>query len=225
MKLSGNAPPSMKNITDWFDKVYLLNCAHRTDRLERITKHLTDTGLADMSRVIVYPAVQGRVTTTPEGWGAGPGAWGIYRTICRVMEDEMHGPGKTTFFLEDDAYFTPNALQVLNQVMQDVPDDWAQIYFGGQHRTRPVQVSQTIWRGTSISRTHAHAMRNSSMQDIYRYIVPTDKYAGSRHVDHIMEHGHQRRVWPVYCPGKWISGQDAGMSDISDGMNRRKIWN
>ena len=36
----------MKNLTDWFDRVYVINCAHRPDRLEETKKHLEETGMA-----------------------------------------------------------------------------------------------------------------------------------------------------------------------------------
>ena len=72
----------MKNLTDWFDRVYVVNCAHRPDRLVDTKQHFDETGMADNDKVVYYPAIIGGWTTCP-GWvGTGPGAvtgWG-----CKV---------------------------------------------------------------------------------------------------------------------------------------------
>jgi hypothetical protein len=65
----------MKNLTDWFDRVYVINCAHRLDRLEETKKHLDETKMADNDKVIYYPAIIGDWTTCPADWGSGRGAW------------------------------------------------------------------------------------------------------------------------------------------------------
>lgn len=37
----------MKNLTDWFDRAYVISCQHRPDRLAGTMDHLASAGLVD----------------------------------------------------------------------------------------------------------------------------------------------------------------------------------
>lgn len=222
-----------KNLTDWFDRVYVLNCAHRPDRKEQILKHLDDSGMADVSKVVVYPAIIGDWTTIPADWGSGRGAWGCLRSHMRILEDFMHERDErgiplleNILILEDDCYFVDDALERLNRFMPAVPDDWGQIYLGGQHRrnTSPTSSPEVNLAG-SVNRTHAFAVSAKHVQAVYRHIsYATDYRDTNKHIDHQLELAHQRKDWPVYCPTQWIAGQEAGSSNISGKTNERQIW-
>ena len=80
----------MKNLTDWFDRVYVINCNHRDDRLQLVKEHFEKTGIANKDLVYFYPAVYGQWVTTPADWTSGAGAWGCLRSHQRILEDVMH---------------------------------------------------------------------------------------------------------------------------------------
>lgn len=222
----------MKNLTDWFDRVYVINCAHRPDRLEETKQHLAETKMADVEKVIFYPAIVGDWTTVPADWRSGNGAWGCLRSHQRILEDIMHvrdGDGfalKNALIMEDDIIFVDDALQKFNEFIVEVPDDWGQIYLGGQHGGRKLPTaSKHVIEGTSINRTHAYAINTSTIQHMYRHISYATDYRGTtKHVDHQLEVAHRRGDWPVYCPKKWIVGQRAGSSNISGKINPTKFW-
>ena len=86
----------MKNLTDWFDRVYVINCAHRRDRLEETKKHLDETKMADNDKVHYYPAIIGDWTTCPADWGSGRGAWGCLRSQKRILEDVIRSEEHTS---------------------------------------------------------------------------------------------------------------------------------
>ena len=223
---------TMKNLTDWFDRVYVINCAHRPDRLEETKKHLEETGMADNDKVIYYPAIIGDWTTCPADWRSGYGAWGCLRSHQRIMEDVMHtrdSEGRLSLgnvlILEDDVVFKDDAHQRLNKFMDEVPDDWGQIYLGGQHRSRRKAVSGQVYKAKSINRTHAYAVNSNCFQKLYRHISYATDYKGtSKHIDHQLEKAHRRGDWPVYAPKQWIVGQRAGPSNISGKTNETKFW-
>ena len=56
----------MKTLTEWFDAVYVIHCGHRKDRLEALKENLLSTGVVDISKVVLYPAVIGKYTKSPE---------------------------------------------------------------------------------------------------------------------------------------------------------------
>ena len=223
----------MKNLTDWFDRVYVINCAHRPDRLEETKKHLDETKMADNDKVHYYPAIIGDWTTCPADWGSGRGAWGCLRSHQRILEDVLHTRDDrhmmaldSVLILEDDVIFKDDSLEKLNEFMEVVPDDWGQIYLGGQHRRHPKETDiPNVIIGNSINRTHAHAINGPSITSVYRHISYASDYRGSsKHIDHQLELAHRRKDWPVYCPKEWVAGQRAGSSNISGKTNETKFW-
>ena len=223
----------MKNLTDWFDRVYVINCAHRPDRLEETKRHLEETKMADNDKVIYYPAIIGDWTTCPADWNSGRGAWGCLRSHQRILEDVIHDRDErgrmncnNVLIMEDDIIFKDNPLERLNNFMEAVPEDWGQIYLGGQHR-RPTKVTEDpdVVIGGSINRTHAYAVNQPTLTALYRHISYATDYRGSaKHIDHQLELAHRRKDWPVYCPKEWIVGQRAGSSNISGKTNETKFW-
>ena len=168
----------MKNLTDWFDRVYVINCAHRPDRLEETKRHLEETGMANNEGVHYYPAIIGDWTTCPADWGSGRGAWGCLRSHQRILEDVIHDrdgygydePNLTNVLvLEDDVVFKEDALEKLNEFMEAVPADWGQIYLGGQHRREKSETdSPNVVIGNSVNRTHAYAVNQPTFTQFYR---------------------------------------------------------
>lgn len=220
-------------LTDWFDKVFIINCAHRPDRLQAVKEEIVGKKLGDWDKITVYPAIIGDYTTHPAGWGGGRGAWGCLQSHRRIMEDLMHMRDERgdmnwerALILEDDVFFLDNALRDLGDFMRIVPDGWGQIYLGGQHRgTQPVPVIPGVLQGHSINRTHAYAVSRQFIQKIYCHISYMMDYNGNnKHIDHQLELAHQRKDWLVYCPPKWICGQRAGASNISGKTLPDQIW-
>ncbi len=222
----------MKNLTDWFDKVYVINCAHRPDRLADVTVELERSNMADMQKVTIYPAIVGDWTGIPSDWKAGKGAWGCLRSHARVLEDVMHIRDDRDFMscesvliLEDDVFFLDGALQDLNAFMEEVPKDWGQIYLGGQHRKKAEALSSNVSVGKSINRTHAYAVNQACLERLYAHIsYATDYRNTTKHIDHQLEVAHRRGDWKVYCPPKWICGQVAGNSNINGRNNPEQMW-
>jgi hypothetical protein len=128
--------------------------------------------------------------------------------------------------MEDDIIFKDNALQKLNEFMEVVPDDWGQIYLGGQHRKTKVETGLTnVVIGKSVNRTHAYAVNKSTFEQLYRHIsYATDYRKTNKHIDHQLELAHRREDWKVYCPEEWIVGQRAGSSNINGRVNKTKFW-
>lgn len=226
----------MKNLTDWFDRVYIINRQDRPERLKVLLDHLTESRLADTRKVIVYPAIIGGWTTTPADWTVGRGPWGCLRSHQRILEDVIHvrRPDdedemaiESTLILEDDAFFVEGALEELQGFMLAVPKDWGQIYLGGQHWYDPKPSGVVgVKIGTSVNRTHAYAVSKRAIQHLYRHISYATDYRGKENhqVDHQIELAHRRGDWPVYCPDSWLAGQRSGFSDVSEAMQEERLW-
>tara|TARA_B100000131_G_scaffold108404_1_gene105272 strand:+ start:6824 stop:7549 length:726 start_codon:yes stop_codon:yes gene_type:complete len=222
----------MKTLTEWFDAVYVIHCAHRKDRLEALKENLLSTGVVDISKVILYPAVIGKYTQPPNYWKLSNGAWGCLQSHRRVIEDVLHihlrrEAPQNVLVLEDDVYFLPDALERINTFMEAVPDDWGQLYFGGQHRG-PVTFTDTpeVIIPLSVNRAHAYALHKSAFKEFYAQLHDVEKIKENPSWlnDQLIEDAHREHKWPVYCPPDWVCGQDAGYSDVCGKIDPKRVW-
>ena len=222
-----------KQLTDWFDRIYVINRPDREQRLKSFLNDIEESNLADPEDIVVYPAIMGNRTSFPSYFQAGAGAWGCLRSHIRIIEDvimEQNILNKTIgsiLILEDDAEFIPEALPMLNAFMHNVPTNWDQIYLGGQHRREPEHIGiQRVMRAMSVNRTHAYALKRKIYKKVYVHLNHAPDYMGrqNHHVDHQYEVAHRRKDWNVYCPATWLAAQKEGRSDICDQDLGHRIW-
>lgn len=64
---------------------------------------------------------------------------------------------ETLCLLEDDVVFHPKAGEMLERLLQELPEDWDQVYLGRQHLKEPEVIpgKSFVWRARNINRTHA----------------------------------------------------------------------
>jgi hypothetical protein len=140
---------------------------------------------------------------------------------------------------EDDAVFSPDFNERLTAFLDAVPDDWDQVYLGGQHlvtsklKLWPMPVNTQVLRGRHVNRTHAYAIRAPMLDEVYRRFAAP--WASTRpdmfHVDHQLCDLHRQfdrqaqcYDWNVYCPRQWLVGQAEGISDVKLGTPQREHW-
>ena len=204
----------MKNLTDWFDRVLVINLPERTDRKAALISNLTATGMMDPNLVQFIPA-EATTETAPEWWRAGKGGYGCLQSHLRCLEiAKDYG---SCLILEDDAFFVPDALDRLNRFMATVPEDWGQVYLGGKS-LEPKQKTQSpeVMIGRRICATHCYAVSSRHLPAVTACAADRESYI--RHawyLDFQLSTGHAARKWPVYCPPQWLAGQTAGRSSVS----------
>lgn len=173
-------------------------------------------------------AVSGDQCPAPAWWHAGNGAWGCLMSHVRVVQDAVADGTEMLCVLEDDVCFHPRAKEMLDRMLREVPDDWDQIYLGGQHLKEPLPVPGRpfILRGVNVNRTHAFILRRRMFARYLQHILHAPDYIahGAWHIDHQLGIAHERRDWNVYCPAWWLAGQDEGSSNISGRTNPRYWW-
>ena len=227
-------------LTEAFERVYILNLPFKEDRRQRLSAHLDALGLVDWPGVKWQRAVCGDWCPPPAFWGAGNGAWGCLLSHAMILIDAIHDGLESYLVLEDDVCFVPQAADLLAEFMAAVPADWGQIYLGGQHLHKaPTLVAPGVVRPHNINRTHAFAARKPHFARILQHILHYPDYMKPKftdaglaiklesnrwHVDHQLGRAHEAGHWPVYCPEWWIAGQEAGPSNISGKTNPRQWW-
>ena len=151
----------IKPLTELFDRVYVINCSYRKDRLVALEANFKQMGVADFSQVRVFKGVDGNKVGSPPYWKWGRGAWGCYQSHCGVVADVLNSEERcrSILILEDDVCFNTSSLVETNYLMNHIPPDWDQVYLGGQHDSRPkFTVNPLILKATSVHRAHAYGL-------------------------------------------------------------------
>lgn len=211
----------------YFDRIVVINLTKNPERFARIADELKYKCLAGPDDIVRHEAVHGDSMPHPAWYRAGNGAWGCLSSHIEALEDAWNTGSEHTLIIEDDAVFANDLLTRFPETMKEVPKEYGQLYLGGQHQQAPEALSDTLWRGTSVNRTHCYAVTRKFIPEILAHIMDWDthiKAAGNPlHIDHTLEIGHQRRYWPVFCPRFWFAGQGENQSDIN-GRPQREMW-
>lgn len=217
----------MATLSDYFERICILNLPYKPERRERLTRHLAEQGFE--KNITWMRSYSGDKMPPPAWWNAGNGAWGCHLSHARVLAEAIADGIENVLILEDDVVFQPDAAPLLKGFMKQVPEDWGQIYLGGQHLKDPTTVvgSPFVLRCHCVNRTHAFAVHKRAMVRMHQHIWHAPDYMqrpGGWHIDHQLGVAHERGDWPVYGPSYWIAGQDAEWSNISGRYNSRHWW-
>lgn len=226
-------------LDETFERVIVINLPFKIARKEKLMKHLVETGLVDPSKIVWQRSICGDWTPAPSWWGAGNGAWGCLMSHVRAAQDAVHDDLANYCVLEDDVLFHPRAAEMLEHFIREVPDDWGQLYLGGQFLHRePEQISPWVMRPYNVNRTHAFALSKNTIPSFLQHVLHAPDYFDVRidpesgtvftpndfHIDHQLGRAHERQDWNVYAPSWWIAGQGEGSSNISGRTNVEMWW-
>jgi hypothetical protein len=145
-----------------------------------------------------------------------------------ILEDCLNRDVGSVLFLEDDCFFIDEFLDLWPAYANALPNDWEQLYLGGQNlkvpKQPPTPVNSHWFTPYNVNRTHAYAIHKRGMQKIYKFLQRRDWQKGN-HIDHHYGHMHMERAAKVYIPDRWLAGQRENDSDIGFKKWNDRIWN
>ena len=206
-----------------FEKAFVINLPFKTDRLEIFQKSVPKC----FGDVEVWPAVHGDSIRHPDWWHSGAGAWGCYRSHLQILEYCYQRQIESYVVFEDDAIFKPDSDESTRRFFDSLPADWEMAYLGGQllHEIQhpPRRVNAEVMIPYNVNRTHCFSVHRRGYERLYRHLfaIPFEKHD---HIDHHLGRLHESGSCKVYCPSKWIVGQDGGRSNISGNTNAATFW-
>jgi hypothetical protein len=214
-----------------FTNVVVINLDRRPDRWESFCQRLP----ADwpFPQPVRWPAVDERIdgNESPLYFTQCRGAWGCYQSHVAVLRWVRDNDLDKVLVLEDDCVWCDGFTEKAQRFLSRVPDDWQQLYLGGQHYNEtkglPRAVDGEVLRVFDVNRTHAYAVRADFAEFAYRYLT---KRPHNRHIDYVFGEIHERGFYPVYAPRRWLVGQSASKSDVAkdasgrDGLMKEEAW-
>ena len=192
---------------------FVINLEARKDRLESFLTFLPEK----FRGVQVFKAVNGNKCRHPAWWGAGPGAWGCYKSHLSILEQAISSDLPSYMVFEDDCEFDPDFDKKYESFINSIPMDWDMFYLGGQlldaEAFNPTMVNANVYRPYNVNRTHCFAVNAKAYDYLYDFLLRRFEDR-EWHIDHHLGSLHQQRNFNVYCPPEWIVGQSEGLSDI-----------
>jgi hypothetical protein len=197
-----------------FEKVFVISLDFREDRRKEFLKKASPL----FPKLEVWRAVHGDTCQPPDIWCAGAGAWGCMRSHQGILEYCLNNDISSYLVFEDDAQFRPDFLEQYKAFMDEVPEDWQQIYLGGDlmhsRSHPPIKVTDNVYRPHNVNRTHCFGVSRAGMLPLYRHISNLPYY-DAEHIDHHLGRWHESPENRVYCPARWMVGQMGCSSNIS----------
>lgn len=214
-----------EELKEYFDAVYCINLDRRPGRWEEFKKALPkDWPFVEVER---WSAVDGKKAPRPDWWRGGGGAWGCYRSHLQIMEHALAKGLNRVLVLEDDCRFGKNFSQEVQAVLKTLPEDWGQVYLGGQHlkalKGVPKKVNEDWFMPFNVNRTHAYALQGEYIKTMYKHCNPKG-WGTPHHIDHHMGRLHMKQDGKVFTPSVWLASQCAGRSDISGRKHAQRCW-
>lgn len=214
--LSATHESLIMDLKSIFEKIYVINIPARKMRLEQFNNSLPKDW--PFKTPEVFNAIHGRLCNPPEWWKAGRGAWGCYRSHYTIIEQCLNQGIKSVLLLEDDALCEQDFLSQVTEFFQNVPNNWEMVYLGGQHlkvnAQPPEKVNDLVFKPYNVNRTHAYGLQGQGLLKVYKHLSSKD-WISAHHIDHHLGRLHQSKKIKVYCPNKWLIGQNENRSDIS----------
>lgn len=207
-----------------FDRVFVINLDRCRNRWERFRNSLPENWpFAQPER---WPACDGLHCDIPGWFKAGAGAWGCLQSHVAIWWSQIENDWESILILEDDAVFQRHhAVDIMRRTLDVIPEDWDQVYFGGQHldtNDRPPEtiIQDVLIRCRYVNRTHAYAIRKDFACEALDAIdCPNERPERLQHVDYMLGDLHDSHN--IYAPWRFCIGQERGVSDVMRNGQRR----
>lgn len=192
----------MTPIEKYFDKIYVINLARRTDRWVQIMTLFKTFGITKFERFEAYdkPLLDGK----PNG---NMGCTASHRALLEVI---AYNQIPRALIFEDDCDFTRGDFhERFAEFIKEVPDDWDQLYLGAGYGENPIaRVSPHVIRSGRLLTTSSYGITWQHARKIAPYI------SGVGPIDSLMSGWHREAKTYIFDPR--LCFQRPSFSDLTE---------
>ena len=202
---------SMK-LNDFFPHKVCINLDKRKDRWERMQARFTEHNIA---QVVRFSALDGNSLDIPAIWDDFPGAYGCLRSHLAVVEQARHEKKQSVLIFEDDAVLDPQLNARFNEYVDQLPEDWDMVFFGGIHGQPFTRISCNVMRITHSLSTYAYALK----QTIYDAFIELNRQALT-----VLDENTRalQKQFNCYCFMPHLAWVEEDYSDVRE--ERSNLW-
>ena len=146
------------DLNEFFPHQVCINLDTRPDRWKRITARFVEHGI---DQVIRFPAVDGKRMGVPSGWDRSPGEYGCLQSHLAVVEQARNDAKPSVLIFEDDVVLAQEFNRKFSEYVEQLPDDWDMVFFGGLHGQPLAKVSDNVIRVTHSLSTYTYALKHT----------------------------------------------------------------
>lgn len=168
-----------------FDKIFCINLDQRRDRWENSLNEFQKYSL-DVERI---PGIDGSKINLDFPPNVHKGAIGCAITQLFVLKYAKQLNLNNFVLFEDDIEFHENSNILFSEYLEEVPEDWDMIYFGGQHLygRNLKRVSEHVFKCEYTLTAHSVAIRNTVFDRFIDSLIdiskPCDMHYAESHKD------------------------------------------
>ena len=133
------------SLNNYFDKIYCINLDRRTDRWEEVKPLFEREGLV----VERFSACDGKVKfdfpRSENGANSVAELGGAVSHRDVIIKAKELGL-KNVLIFEDDVDFIESIGEEFGKVLNQIPEDWEMLYFGGNHVGGMLQISENVFK-------------------------------------------------------------------------------
>jgi len=219
-------------LDNYFDKIFIINLASRSDRWAHILKIFQNLNMCNFER---FPAIKPTLEMVPKLYqsyfkrvnhsdGSDEtyivGCYGCRLSHLSVIKLALERKYQKVLILEDDVEFAPKSQELFSKAVQQLENfPWEMLYFTGNHTGKYEQVTKNLIRIHGSQSAVSYAVNNN----IYKKIL--DKAANHyKHIDVF----YKEMIHPngkSYCIQPHLTWNKADYSDIEQGFRKYKKLN
>jgi len=200
------------NVNDFFPHKVCINLDKRRDRWERMQARFARHYIDQVAR---FPALDGKSLDIPPIWDDFAGAYGCLRSHLAVVERARAEARPSILIFEDDAVLDPQFNDRFAESINQLPDDWDMVLFGGIHGEGYSKVSRNVMRVTHSLSTYAYAMKHT----IYDGFIDLNRQALT-----VLDENTRalQKEFNCYCFIPHLAWVEEGYSDVRDDISN--LW-
>lgn len=189
--------------------IFVINLKKRTDRLEHIQNELNKINCKDYQ---IVSAINGDELN--RSLFISQGAFGLVHTYFKIYELIKNNPPEEIILIEDDCVFSEDFCIYLNDFINEVPDDWRILYFGGNHNhlamvPPPKRISNNVSKVHHTYSAHCVVIKTEIFFELIE-ILKTLRYPTDVGLSFL------QKKYPCYTTPKKITWQVPTYSDIEN---------
>lgn len=204
----------MGTLNKYFDKIYCINLDRREDRWKKCASLFERDDIS----VERFPAIDKNKIKNESKITDGQLAclsshWNILNIAHKQGYDKI-------LVFEDDVVFDKGLNEFFDKNINDVPDNWKFLYFGGNHLNGLTLIKNNVFKMVSSLTTHAYAIKCDIIPEIIDLVAqsnaPVDVYYAAFHrafPSYVFKNGEKSLVWQaddysdiddVECEYTWL---------------------
>jgi glycosyl transferase, family 25 len=197
----------MNNLNDYFERIYCINLAKRSERWESVKKQFLNNNIT----AIRYEAIDGNKYDSVNGLK--PGELGCLLSHLNILKECQKNNIENVLITEDDVEFCKDFNFKFFEYIKELPK-WDILYLGANHAlcnpyesNPPIKVTEHVYRVIHAYSTHAYAVNKSC----YQYLI--DHISNLTNPLDVMYSKIQKNL-EVYIFRPHLAWQSEGYSDI-----------